>query len=237
MTAPDSRPAGLRQRPLGVGLLIPQWEGHFGGRTPRWSDALAVARAAEVVGFDTLWIIDDLLVEVDGKRFGVWECWSWIAALAAATEHIALGTFVCANTHRNPALLVKIADTVDEISGGRLTLGLGSGGGDTQHRAFGFDWEHRFGRFEEGIRIVRELLSTGRSDFRGRWYAHADRDRASCRSWSAQSAPVRACCKRRPATPTSGASCCPGPERATPRASPLCGRRPTRPASESAGTR
>jgi alkanesulfonate monooxygenase SsuD/methylene tetrahydromethanopterin reductase-like flavin-dependent oxidoreductase (luciferase family) len=110
------------------------------------------------------------LIDIEGRRFGVWECWSWIAALAAVTQHIALGTFVCANTHRNPALLAKIADTVDEISGGRLTLGMGSGGGDTQHRAFGFDWDHRFGRFAEGIRIVHELLHTGHSTQHGTWY-------------------------------------------------------------------
>jgi alkanesulfonate monooxygenase SsuD/methylene tetrahydromethanopterin reductase-like flavin-dependent oxidoreductase (luciferase family) len=153
---------------------VPQWEGHLGGRTPRWRDALAVAQAAEAIGFDTLWIIDDLLIDIDGARFGVWECWAWTAALAAATERIALGTFVCANTHRNPALLAKIADTVDEVSGGRLILGMGSGGGDTQHRAFGFAWDGRFGRFEEGIRIVRELLHTGRSGHRGTWYRLED---------------------------------------------------------------
>jgi alkanesulfonate monooxygenase SsuD/methylene tetrahydromethanopterin reductase-like flavin-dependent oxidoreductase (luciferase family) len=176
MTAPGNSSHGVRGRPLEVGLIVPQWEGHLDGQTPRWGDALAVARAAEAAGFDTLWIIDDLLIDIEGERFGVWECWSWTAALAAATQHIALGTFVCANTHRNPALLAKIADTVDEISGGRLTLGMGSGGGDTQHRAFGFEWESRFGRFEEGIRIVRELLHTGHSTFHGTWYQTEDCD-------------------------------------------------------------
>jgi alkanesulfonate monooxygenase SsuD/methylene tetrahydromethanopterin reductase-like flavin-dependent oxidoreductase (luciferase family) len=170
MTTPGNRSGRTTSRPLGVGLLVPQWEGHLAGQTPRWTDALAVAQAAEAVGFDTLWIIDDLLIDIAGARFGVWECWSWTAALAAATQHIALGTYVCANTHRNPALLAKIAETVDEISGSRLTLGMGSGGGDTQHRAFGFDWKHRFDRLEEGIRIVHELLHTGQSTFRGTWY-------------------------------------------------------------------
>jgi alkanesulfonate monooxygenase SsuD/methylene tetrahydromethanopterin reductase-like flavin-dependent oxidoreductase (luciferase family) len=165
-----SRAEGNRPRPLGVGLLVPQWEGHLGGETPRWRDTLAVAQAAEAVGFDTVWIIDDLLIDIAGERFGVWECWSWTAALAAATQHIALGTFVCANTHRNPALLAKIAETVDEISNGRLTLGMGSGGGDTQHRAFGFAWDSRFDRFEEGIRIVHELLHCGSSSLHGTWY-------------------------------------------------------------------
>src|SRR5215212_3404966 len=95
MPAPGDRSRRMRQRPLGVGLIVPQWEGHLDGQTPRWGDALTVARAAEAVGFDTLWIIDDLLIDVDGTRFGVWECWSWTAALAAATQHIALGTYVC----------------------------------------------------------------------------------------------------------------------------------------------
>jgi alkanesulfonate monooxygenase SsuD/methylene tetrahydromethanopterin reductase-like flavin-dependent oxidoreductase (luciferase family) len=174
MMAPGNRSGRTTRRPLGVGLLVPQWEGHLDGQTPRWTDALAVAQAAEAVGFDTLWIIDDFLIDIAGARFGVWECWSWTAALAAATQHIALGTYVSANTHRNPALLAKIAETVDEISGGRLTLGMGSGGGDTQHRAFGFDCDHRFGRFEEGIQIVHELLHGGRSTAGGTWYQTED---------------------------------------------------------------
>jgi alkanesulfonate monooxygenase SsuD/methylene tetrahydromethanopterin reductase-like flavin-dependent oxidoreductase (luciferase family) len=154
--------------------MAPQWEGHLAGATPRWHDTLAVARAAEAAGFDMLWTTDDMLIEIGGERFGGWECWSWVTALATSTERIGVGTFVCGNTHRNPALLAKIADTVDEISGGRLTLGLGVGGSRVQHEAFGFQWDRRYSRFEEGIRIIRELLKTGRCNLHGEWYQLAD---------------------------------------------------------------
>src|SRR5690349_17989828 len=114
------------RRPLKVGLFVdavgmttPD------GRTPRWSDILAFARAAEDAGFDSLWVPDHLLAPP--PREGVWECWSVLSALAAATRRVELGTFVLCTSFRNPALLAKMADSVDEISGGRLILGLGAG--------------------------------------------------------------------------------------------------------------
>ena len=114
----------------------------------------------------------------------MWECWSWIAALAAATGHIALGTYVCANAQRNPALLAKMAETVDEISGGRLTLGLGSGGGEPSIAPSASTGSSRFGRFEEGIQIVRELLPSGHSNYPGTWYAIEDVRAAATRAAS-----------------------------------------------------
>ena len=71
---------------------------------------------------------------------------------------------------RNPALLAKMADTVDEISDGRLILGLGAGGDSGEHRAFGFRWEHRFSRFEEALTVIRGLLREGQADFEGTYY-------------------------------------------------------------------
>jgi alkanesulfonate monooxygenase SsuD/methylene tetrahydromethanopterin reductase-like flavin-dependent oxidoreductase (luciferase family) len=91
----------------------------------------------------------------------MWECWSLLAALAAVTSTIELGSLVTAITFRNPALLAKMADTVDEVSHGRLILGIGAGGDEGEHRAFGFPWEHRFHRFEEALMILRDLLNSG----------------------------------------------------------------------------
>jgi alkanesulfonate monooxygenase SsuD/methylene tetrahydromethanopterin reductase-like flavin-dependent oxidoreductase (luciferase family) len=86
------------------------------------------------------------------------------------TRRVEVGHLVTANTFRNPALLAKMADTVDEISGGRLILGLGAGGIEYEHRAFGFPWERRVARLEEALQIIVPLLREGRVDFEGEFY-------------------------------------------------------------------
>jgi len=100
----------------------------------------------------------------------VWECWSLVAALAAATRRVELGTFVLCTAFRNPALLAKMADAVDEISGGRLILGLGAGNTELEHRVFGYPFDHRASRFEEAVQVIGRLLREGRVDFAGRFH-------------------------------------------------------------------
>ncbi|MDQ5852254.1 MAG: LLM class flavin-dependent oxidoreductase [Chloroflexota bacterium] len=113
----------LTKRPLKVGLFLPQIEGWM-AEGSGWRETLALARRAEEVGFDSLWVVDHLLYrpfeEPELPTSGVWDSWSWLAALAAVTTRIELGPLVTSTSFRNPALLAKIADTVDEISGGRL---------------------------------------------------------------------------------------------------------------------
>ena len=141
------------------------------GATPRWRDILALARRAEEVGFDSVWVPDHLLFRIEGQPpFGAWEGWSLLAALAAATERIGLGALVACTGYRNPALLAKMADTVDEISGGRLTLGLGAGWYEPEFRAFGFPFDHRVVRFEEAVGIDAALLREGGVDVEGTYH-------------------------------------------------------------------
>jgi alkanesulfonate monooxygenase SsuD/methylene tetrahydromethanopterin reductase-like flavin-dependent oxidoreductase (luciferase family) len=135
----------------------------------RWPAIKAMARAAEDAGFDSVWMIDDLLLE-DDPPLGIWEGWSILTAVAACTQRVALGHVVTANTFRNPALLAKMVDAVDEISNGRLILGIGAGGLEYEHRAFGFPWERRVARFEEALQILVPLLREGRVDFQGDFY-------------------------------------------------------------------
>ena len=78
-----------------------------------------------------------------------------------------LGTYVSAAPYRNPALLAKMAETLDEVSGGRVILGLGAGWNEPEFAAYGFPWERRFDRFEDGLRIVTSMLRTGRADHEG----------------------------------------------------------------------
>lgn len=165
-----------RRRPLKVGMLLPHLEGTYLDGTARWADLAAMARTAEDVGFDSLWVADHLLYRFpEVPEFGVWECWSLLAGLAAATSRVELGTIVTVTPWRNPALFAKMVDTVDEISGGRVILGLGAGSHQPEFPAFGYDsWDHKVSRFEEEIGIIHTLLRTGRIDHEGRFHTLRD---------------------------------------------------------------
>src|SRR5215204_592136 len=158
----------IGRRPLKVGLFLPLWEEGTSGRVPSWTKILARAKAAEAVGVDSLWVPDHLIIRFpDTEPEGVWEGWSFLAALAASTERVELGQLVTCTAFRNPALLAKMADTVDEISGGRLTLGLGAGWHEPEFQAFGYPFDHRVSRFEEAVTIIHGLLKYGQIDFAG----------------------------------------------------------------------
>ena len=138
------------------------------GRTPRWSDILAMAQAAESVGFDSVWVSDHVgFGDPDGDWTGAWESWTLLSALAASTRRVELGTYVLAAPLRNPALLAKMAETLDEVSGGRLILGLGAGWDEPEFTSYGVPFDDRFRRFEDGLRIVTEMLRRGTSTHDG----------------------------------------------------------------------
>ena len=152
------------RRPFEVGLLLMPTEDSARGTFPRWTEMLALVRRAEALGYDSVWIPDHLIIDIPrpGSRpEGAWEGWSLVAALAAATDRITIGLLVSCTAFRNPALLAKMADTVDEISNGRLILGLGAGWCELEFRAFGYPFDHRVGRFEEALTIVAGLLRNG----------------------------------------------------------------------------
>jgi alkanesulfonate monooxygenase SsuD/methylene tetrahydromethanopterin reductase-like flavin-dependent oxidoreductase (luciferase family) len=163
---------------LEIGLILPVFENDMHGRTARWSDLQAMATCAEEVGFDSLWVVDHLLSEraeqVGRPRQGPWECWSILAAIAATTSRIRFGPLVGNTSFRNPALLAKTAETIDEMSGGRLILGLGAGWHEPEYRAFGFPFDRRFDRFEEALNLIHGLLRDGRVDFSGHYHRAED---------------------------------------------------------------
>lgn len=156
-------------RPLSVGVQLPEVE-----REVTWPEMRDMAVAAESVGFDSIWLGDHLLYRGPDGVTGPWEAWSMLAALAAVTERVQLGPFVASTSFHNPAMLAKKAATVDEISGGRLILGLGAGWNEVEYAAFGFPFDHRVDRFAEAFTIIRTLLREGAIDFEGRYYTARD---------------------------------------------------------------
>ena len=165
-------------RPLKVGLYLPNGDGYMSPPSlRRWSGILEMARVAEEVGFDSLWAADHMIFRFDGDEGdtqGRWECWSLLSALATATSRVQIGPLVSCMSFRNPALLAKMAETVDEISGGRLVLAIGAGWHEPEYTAYGFPYDHRASRFEEGFEILRDLLRTGASTFHGRFERTVD---------------------------------------------------------------
>ena len=156
-------------RPFSVGVQLPEVE-----REVTWPELRTMATTAEAVGFNSLWVGDHLLYRsADGVR-GPWEAWSTMAALADVTDRVQIGPLVAATSFHSPAMLAKKAATVDEISDGRLILGLGAGWNRTEYEAFGFPFDHRASRFEEAFTIIRTLLREGQIDFAGDYYTLRD---------------------------------------------------------------
>jgi alkanesulfonate monooxygenase SsuD/methylene tetrahydromethanopterin reductase-like flavin-dependent oxidoreductase (luciferase family) len=157
-------------RPLKVGVQLPEAE-----RAVPWSELLAMARRIEELGYDSLWVGDHLLYRNPGEApRAPWEAWSLLAALAAVTSRVEVGPLVACTAFHNPAMIAKKAATIDEISGGRLILGLGAGWHEPEYDAYGFPFDHRAGRFEEAFTIIRTLLREGTIDFAGRYYRVRD---------------------------------------------------------------
>lgn len=128
---------------------------------------------AEAVGFDLAVVEDALLGPSEQRPTGYWESVSMAGALAAATSRIEIGHSVLNAPYRSAGLTAKIAETLDEIAGGRFFLGIGLGN-TTDYDQFGIPADRRYGRFAESIQIVHQLLRIGRADFDGTYQSVDD---------------------------------------------------------------
>jgi len=145
--------------------------------TPTWESIRDQALAAEAVGFEAVFVPDHLLYHSEDGNTGCWESVSLAAALASVTSTIEIGHSMFNAPYRSPALVAKIADTLDEISGGRYILGIGAGNTpDSDYAAFGFEADKRYSRFAEAIEIIHDLLKNGRVDFVGKYWSARNAD-------------------------------------------------------------
>ena len=140
-------------------------ESTSGARPATWPAFLAAGRRAEELGYDSLWTWDHIYAIFGDPHQPILEGYAALAALAQATSRIRLGLFVGANTFRNPGLAVKSLTTIDHISGGRATLGIGGAWFELEHTAFGIDFGSGFGQrldwLDESVGAIRTLLDGG----------------------------------------------------------------------------
>ena len=169
--------AGRSVARVKVGLMIYLANDRQDNATRPYRAIRAIAQQAEADGFDSVWLPDHLMYRgPGGPTIGSWECWTILAALAEATQRVEIGTLVLNNSLRNPAILAKMATAADEVSQGRLILGMGAGWNEPEYRSFGLPFDHRVSRFEEALQIVKPMLRDGRVDFKGRYYEARDCD-------------------------------------------------------------
>jgi alkanesulfonate monooxygenase SsuD/methylene tetrahydromethanopterin reductase-like flavin-dependent oxidoreductase (luciferase family) len=161
---------------LGIGITLLTMEDPASGKAPTWEQLRGRARLAEDIGYNTVWVADELQWETedwDGPR-NWWECVALTGAIAASTSTIKVGTWVLSALHRNPGLTVRAAETLDEISSGRFIFGLGSGHAGRQGEAFGFPPNYTVSRYEEALAIITSLRDSGTASLDGRFHQAKD---------------------------------------------------------------
>ena len=156
-----------------IGIVVPIVQYGPERTTPRWADIRAITQRAEAIGFDTIWTPDELVwFSKTLPPQGVWDGVAMAGAVAAVTSKVTVGTWVMSALHRNPGIIAKAVETLDEISGGRFLFGLGAGHPwPGQARAFGLPEEQTFARFEEALEIIVPLLRQGHANFEGVFHA------------------------------------------------------------------
>jgi alkanesulfonate monooxygenase SsuD/methylene tetrahydromethanopterin reductase-like flavin-dependent oxidoreductase (luciferase family) len=161
---------------MGIGMIMPISDRSAFLGTPRFHDMLEMAQTAEQIGMDGVWIPDHFLVEEqEGKLIrGVWEGWTVLAGIAAATSTITLGVYVTCTAFRSPGIIAKMAESLDEISQGRFVLGLGAGWNKPEFDRFGFPFDHRGSRFADAIKIISPMLREGTATHDGTYYQAHD---------------------------------------------------------------
>jgi probable F420-dependent oxidoreductase len=159
-----------------IGVILPMAEVDVPGGEPTWPRIRSFAQAAEAGGLDSVWVMDHFFYDPeDGSPLqAMHEGWTMLVAAAASTERVQVGSIVLCNGFRHPGLLAKMAATADEVSDGRVILGIGAGWHDPEYDAFGFPKHHRVDRLEETLQVVRPLLAGEHVTFEGAYVTMRD---------------------------------------------------------------
>ena len=158
---------------MDVGVVVPQgWTREYAGLDPAaaWARTVAVARQAEALGFESIWLFDHFHTVPRPEEEITFESFTALSALATATQRVRLGHLVSCAGYRNPALVAKMISTMDVISGGRIELGLGAGWKADEWRAYGYGFpslRERQQRLEDGLAIASKMLARPRASHAG----------------------------------------------------------------------
>jgi F420-dependent oxidoreductase-like protein len=139
-----------------------------------FEDVLELTSHAENTGWDGVWYADHFMPNAEDTSAPWPEAWTTLSALGARTSRIRLGTLVSGNTYRHPAVLAKMAATLDHITNGRLVLGLGSGWQENEHQQYGlefYDAAKRLQRLDEACQVIKALFNDKTANFDGRFYS------------------------------------------------------------------
>ncbi|MGZ6267271.1 MAG: TIGR03560 family F420-dependent LLM class oxidoreductase [Candidatus Limnocylindrales bacterium] len=158
-----------------AGLLIPQgWKYEYNGWDPAaaWSRTLDLARHAEDLGFESEWVFDHFHTVPDPTDEITFESFTTLTAIAGVTSRVRLGHMVICTGFRNPALVAKLAATLDVASGGRFELGIGGGWKEEEWLAYGYGFPpigDRLGALRDGLEIITRMLAPGRATYEGKY--------------------------------------------------------------------
>ena len=157
-----------------LGVFLVSVDVAASGSVPSYPDLRTAALIADEGGLDSIWVPDHTMFHFPGKeKSGVWEAWTLLSGLAEATKRVELGTMVVCTAFRNPALLAKMAVTLDAMSNGRLILGLGAGWHEPGFTTFGLPFDLA-DRFEEALQVIVPLVREGKVDFTGTYVSAPD---------------------------------------------------------------
>jgi F420-dependent oxidoreductase-like protein len=161
-----------------IGVIVPQgWRMDLVGiadPAEAYETMSRVAQEADKLGYASIWLYDHFHTVPVPTQEITFECWTSTAALARDTQRVRIGQLVTCNSYRNPALLAKMASTVDALSHGRLILGIGAGWYEHEYLAYGYPYpgtRERLERLREAVQVILAMWSQEEAHFEGKYYS------------------------------------------------------------------